>query len=57
MVTPPIQSNPKRQTVCIANWNDDKGFGFVTPHDGEPGRRAYEAIARQQVLIHRASRE
>ena len=28
-----------RHAGRISNWNDQKGFGFVTPHDG--GARAF----------------
>ena len=33
---------PMRYVGCIANWNDEKGFGFVTPNGG--GERAFVHI-------------
>ena len=36
-----------RHAGRISNWNDQKGFGFVTPHDG--GARAFVHIKAFQV--------
>lgn len=36
-----------RQAGRISNWNDDKGFGFVTPHEG--GARAFVHVKAFQV--------
>ena len=36
-----------RHAGRITNWNDDKGYGFVTPHDG--GARAFVHIKAFQV--------
>ena len=36
-----------RQAGRITGWNDDKGYGFVTPHDGGP--RAFVHIKAFQI--------
>ena len=42
-----------RQAGRISNWNDGKGFGFVTPHDGGPRAfvhvKAFQLAARRPV--------
>lgn len=40
-----------RQVGRITNWNDGKGFGFVTPHDGGP--RAFVHIKAFQAATRR----
>ena len=40
-----------RQVGRISNWNDGKGFGFVTPHDGGP--RAFVHIKAFQAATRR----
>lgn len=40
-----------RQAGRISNWNDGKGFGFVTPHDG--GARAFVHIKAFEAAIRR----
>ncbi len=40
-----------RQAGRITNWNDGKGFGFVTPHDG--GSRAFVHIKAFQAAMRR----
>jgi cold shock CspA family protein len=40
-----------RQAGRINNWNDDKGFGFVTPHYG--GARAFVHVKAFQVSARR----
>ena len=40
-----------RQAGRIGQWNDDKGFGFVTPHEG--GARAFVHVKAFQVSARR----
>ena len=40
-----------RQAGRITNWNEDKGFGFVTPHNG--GSRAFVHIKAFQAAMRR----
>ena len=40
-----------RHAGRISNWNDEKGFGFVTPHDG--GARAFVHVKAFQLAARR----